>query len=186
MEGVRVGEIETEEEAALVWERMSDEPGNWYARFETFRLLGPARTVAEAHRQCAREEGRCTDHVAGDWNGNIQKWRWRERAEAWDQVEQEKIRVRDSQRRTQAHEQRLSMFNVLLGVVFTALPQTLFSASFTHLSAKTVSILATLLPFYGAFWGYLIHKELVTVRTAVGGAMILACIIYETARSVRD
>ena len=34
-----MGEIETEEVAAHVWERMPGEPGNWYARFETFRLL---------------------------------------------------------------------------------------------------------------------------------------------------
>ena len=74
----------------------------------------------------------------------------------------------------------------LLGIVFTALPQTLFAASFKNLSAKTVGILATLLPFYAAFWGYLIHEETVTGRTALGGLLILACIIFETLRNVRD
>ena len=69
---------------------------------------------------------------------------------------------------------------ILLGVVFTAVPQTLFSASLQHLSAKTVGILATLLPFYGALFGYFIHDERVTVRTAIGGLIIFACIIYET------
>lgn len=74
---------------------------------------------------------------------------------------------------------------VLLGVAFTALPQTLFSASFKHLSAKTVGILATLLPFYAAFWGYMIHEEEVTSRIAIGGILILACVIFETMRNVK-
>ncbi len=70
----------------------------------------------------------------------------------------------------------------LLGVVFTALPHTLYSASFKNLSAKTVGILATLLPFYGAVMGYLIYDETVTLRTVIGGLLIFACIIFETVR----
>lgn len=74
---------------------------------------------------------------------------------------------------------------LLLGVVFTAVPHTLFSASFKHLSAKTVGIIATLLPFYAAFFGYLIHDEALSLRTVVGGSIILAAIAFETVRSVR-
>jgi drug/metabolite transporter (DMT)-like permease len=74
---------------------------------------------------------------------------------------------------------------VLLGIAFTAIPHTLYSASFKTLSAKTVGILATLLPFYGAVFGYLIHKEMVTVRTAIGGMLILFCIIFETLKSIK-
>jgi len=73
---------------------------------------------------------------------------------------------------------------LLLGVVFTAVPQTLFSASMKNLSAKTAGILATLQPFYVAFLGYLIHDETVTLRTVAGGLLILACIAFETARNV--
>ena len=75
---------------------------------------------------------------------------------------------------------------LLLGVVFTALPQTLFSASMKNLSAKTVGILAALQPFYVAVLGYLIHDETVTSRTVVGGLVILACIAFETARNVSE
>lgn len=74
---------------------------------------------------------------------------------------------------------------LLLGVVFTAVPHTLFSASFKHLSAKTVGIIATLLPFYAAFFGYLIHDEALALRTVVGGSVILAAVAFETVRSVR-
>jgi len=74
---------------------------------------------------------------------------------------------------------------VLLAVVFTALPHSLFSASFKHLSAKTVGIIATLLPFYGAFFGYLIHDERLALRTVIGGLIVLAGIAFETLRSVK-
>lgn len=74
---------------------------------------------------------------------------------------------------------------LLLGVVFTAVPHTLFSASFKHLSAKTVGIIATLLPFYAAVLGYLIHDETLSFRTVAGGSVILAAIAFETVRSVR-
>lgn len=74
---------------------------------------------------------------------------------------------------------------LLLGMVFTAVPQTLFSASFKNLSAKSVSVLATLLPFYGALFGYLIHDETVSARTVAGGGIVLACIVFETARNAK-
>jgi drug/metabolite transporter (DMT)-like permease len=74
---------------------------------------------------------------------------------------------------------------LLLGVVFTAVPHTMFSASFKHLSAKTVGIIATMLPFYGAFFGYLIHDEALARRTIIGGLIVLVGIVFETLQSVR-
>jgi len=70
-------------------------------------------------------------------------------------------------------------------VVFTAIPQTLFAASLKSLSTKTVSIIATLLPFYGALLGYLVHGETVALRTAIGGLIILACVLFETFRAAK-
>ena len=74
---------------------------------------------------------------------------------------------------------------VLFGSVFTALPQTLFSASFKNLSVTTVSIITTLQVFYGALLGYLIHGEIVTRRTVFGGLLILTCVVIETIRRAR-
>jgi len=74
---------------------------------------------------------------------------------------------------------------VLFAVVFTALPHTLFSASLKHLSAKTVGIIATLLPFYGALFGYLIHDETLASRTVLGGLIVLVGIVFETISHVR-
>ena len=42
-----------------------------------------------------------------------------------------------------------------------------------------------LVPFYAAFFGYLIHDEALSLRTVVGGSIILAAIAFETVRSVR-
>lgn len=75
---------------------------------------------------------------------------------------------------------------VLLGVVFTALPQTLFTSGHRHLRAKTVSILATLLPVYGALSAFLLLGERPAGRTLVGGAVVLAAVVWETLWSVRE
>jgi drug/metabolite transporter (DMT)-like permease len=73
---------------------------------------------------------------------------------------------------------------VLLGIVFTALPQTLYTASLRWVSARTVGIIASLLPLYGAVFGYLIHDETISARTAAGGGLVLACVMIELARHV--
>jgi drug/metabolite transporter (DMT)-like permease len=72
---------------------------------------------------------------------------------------------------------------LLLGVLFTALPHTLFTASFANLKVKTISIIATLLPIYGALFAWLLLHEVPTVRTAVGGAIVMAAVAYETVRA---
>ncbi len=74
---------------------------------------------------------------------------------------------------------------LLFAVVFTALPHSLFSASLKHLSAKTVGIIATLLPFYGALFGYLIHDEALASRTVLGGLIVLIGIVFETVSHVK-
>ncbi|MBP5232723.1 MAG: EamA family transporter, partial [Planctomycetes bacterium] len=74
---------------------------------------------------------------------------------------------------------------LVLGTLFTALPQLLFSNSMKRLSAKTASVLATLLPFYGAVLGYFIHGETVSWREVLGGGLILLGIVAETVRSAR-
>lgn len=74
---------------------------------------------------------------------------------------------------------------VLLGVVFTALPHTLFTNSLQHLSVKTVSVISTLLPIYGAVTAALFLGERPAVRTYVGGAIILGAVFFETWQVVR-
>jgi drug/metabolite transporter (DMT)-like permease len=74
---------------------------------------------------------------------------------------------------------------VVLGVIFTALPHTLFTNSLQHLTIRTVSVMATLLPVYGAVLAALVLNELPDARTLVGGAVVIAVVFYETWRTVR-
>ncbi len=74
---------------------------------------------------------------------------------------------------------------LLLGVFFTALPHTLYTRSLQHLKARSVGIIATLLPIYGAISAALLLGEIPAVRTLVGGGVILAAVSLETWRVMR-
>jgi drug/metabolite transporter (DMT)-like permease len=73
----------------------------------------------------------------------------------------------------------------LLGVVFTALPHTLFTNSLQNLTTRTVSVMATLLPIYGAVLAALVLNEIPAGRTLLGGTIVIAVVFYETWRTVR-
>jgi drug/metabolite transporter (DMT)-like permease len=72
----------------------------------------------------------------------------------------------------------------LLGALFTALPQTLFTSGHAHLKAKTVSIIATMLPVYGAITAFLLLGEVPSWRTVLGGVIVVGAVVVETLRSV--
>lgn len=80
---------------------------------------------------------------------------------------------------------RASWQLVLLGVLFTALPHTLFTNSLRHLKAKTVSLIAALLPIYGTVAAAWLLGERPSTRTVIGGAMVLTAVFAETWRVVR-
>lgn len=69
---------------------------------------------------------------------------------------------------------------IVLGAVFTALPHTLYTASFRHLKAKTVGVIASLLPVYGTLTAALILHETPSLRTVIGGTIVLLAVVYET------
>jgi drug/metabolite transporter (DMT)-like permease len=70
----------------------------------------------------------------------------------------------------------------LLGLLFTALPHTLYTRSLQHLKARSVGVIATLLPIYGAISAAVLLGEIPSVRTVVGGGIILAAVSLETWR----
>lgn len=74
---------------------------------------------------------------------------------------------------------------LLLGVFFTALPHTLYTRSLQHIKARSVGIIATLLPIYGAISAAVLLGEIPAVRTLVGGGIILAAVTLETWRVMR-
>jgi drug/metabolite transporter (DMT)-like permease len=72
---------------------------------------------------------------------------------------------------------------LLLGVVFTALGHSLFIGSMGQLKAKTASLIACLQPFYSIIAGIIVLGERPSVRTAIGGAMVLSVAVVESLRT---
>ncbi len=108
-------------EAVPMWERLPNEPGNWYARFEFYRLLGPKRTLNQAYRMAAKLEGLRGKRAGQGWSEAARRWDWTARAEAWDQAQRERLRAGEEDRRFDARERRLQMIDRLLEAVFDVL-----------------------------------------------------------------
>jgi len=72
---------------------------------------------------------------------------------------------------------------LLLGTVFTAFTQSLYAGSLKRLSAKTVSIVATLLPLHAAILAAIFLGEIPTLRTVIGGVVVLGAVLVETIRA---
>src|SRR5262245_6762719 len=68
------------------WERLPDEPPHAYYCFMTYLLLGPTRTLMSAVRAGlgTASNGNERKTIPGQWSVNFHKWRWLERALAWD------------------------------------------------------------------------------------------------------
>lgn len=65
---------------AAPWEKLEGESPLQFSRFERFRSLGPSRTLEAAYRAETGRKGVAPGH----WRESARKYRWRERAEAWD------------------------------------------------------------------------------------------------------
>jgi len=83
-------------------------------------------------------------------------------------------------------EQNVWGLILLLGIVFTAAPHALFTTALRHLSAKTVSLVSCLQPFYGALLALLFLGEHLEFKTILGGVLVVATAIFETRRSRRS
>jgi hypothetical protein len=77
------------------WEQQPSEPNGAFARFCTYLALGQSRTLIEAYRRHASaaqgisQRGRkarksTKEHVSGGWAETSLRWKWAERADAWD------------------------------------------------------------------------------------------------------
>jgi hypothetical protein len=95
-------------------DRLPHEPDRWYARFELFRSLGPARTIDAAYRIAAIRDNLHAKRPGALWYDNARRWQWRERAQAWDNNQRENLRNLEADRRFDAREQRLDMIDRLL------------------------------------------------------------------------
>lgn len=74
---------------------------------------------------------------------------------------------------------------VMLGTVFTAIPHALVANALTHLRAKTFSLVACMQPFYGVVFAIIILHEEPTIKTLIGGLLVICAAIYETVNTHR-
>lgn len=87
-----------------LWDRQPGEPARWFARFSAFLALGPGRSLNASARAEQGDGGKVSEgaerRAAGAWQRTAQRWRWRERAEAWDkgQADRERDALEDERR----------------------------------------------------------------------------------------
>ena len=77
------------------------------------------------------------------------------------------------------------MLLAVLGVLCTAVAHSLFIAGMNGISARSASMIACLEPLYGAILAALFLDEIPTVRTVLGGVIILGVAFYATLRAGR-
>ena len=69
---------------------------------------------------------------------------------------------------------------VLLGVVFTAVPHTLFAHGLLHLKAKTASLIACVQVVYATIFAALILGEWVSWNVVIGGLIVVSAAMVES------
>ena len=69
---------------------------------------------------------------------------------------------------------------MLVGIIFTAAPHSLFAASLQNLSATTAGLISCLQPLYGSVLAFLILNEQANWQTIVGGVLVISAAFYET------
>ena len=68
----------------------------------------------------------------------------------------------------------------MLALVTTALGHSLFVMSLKSLSATSVSLLSCVIPVYALLWAYLFLGEIPSLRTIIGGVIILSTVTIKT------
>jgi len=76
-----------------------------------------------------------------------------------------------------AHDWQLIL---LVSIVFTALPHSLFAASLQHLSATTAGLISCLQPLYGSILAFAILFERPNYTVVIGGLLVISAALFET------
>jgi len=69
---------------------------------------------------------------------------------------------------------------LLVGVVFTATPHSLFASSLQGLSATTAGLISCLQPLYGCVLSFILLSERPNMTTFIGGFLVVSAAFYET------
>jgi drug/metabolite transporter (DMT)-like permease len=75
---------------------------------------------------------------------------------------------------------------ILLALLTTAIGHTMFVNSLKYFKASTASIIGSAQPVFGIIIAYFFLKEIPTIHTFVGGALILATVLVESVRSKKN
>lgn len=75
---------------------------------------------------------------------------------------------------------------LFLGIVATSLGHTLFANSFKNFNITTVSILNSIQPVIGIFLAFIFLNEVPTLRSFIGGSLILATVVLEGIRESKN
>ncbi len=101
------------------WDRQPGEPNRWFDRFTAWRLLGPMRSYAAVVRPAvyaradALGEAR-PRQIERNWSSAAARWRWRERAEAWDEQQRQMAEAAVEEARRLLREASLEAAQVLV------------------------------------------------------------------------
>jgi hypothetical protein len=93
--------VSREETGQEVWLRQPNEPKKWFLRFERYYLYaGLSRTIRKAYAAAMQEQYPKTysDILAAgrgfqSWLAAAKEYRWKDRADAWDEAQNEEMRL---------------------------------------------------------------------------------------------
>lgn len=75
---------------------------------------------------------------------------------------------------------------VTLALLTTAIGHSLLVMSLKSLSATTAGLLSCIVPVYALFWAYLFLGEIPTIRTMIGGIIIMSTVVIKTILDTRE
>lgn len=69
---------------------------------------------------------------------------------------------------------------ILLGVVFSAFAHNLYIRALKHLTARSMGVLAGIQPLYSVIFAFFLLNEVPSLRTLLGGALVVGAVILES------
>lgn len=75
---------------------------------------------------------------------------------------------------------------VVLAVLTTCIGHTLFLKSFKNFSISTASIMSSIQPVYGIILGIIFLSEIPSIKTVIGGILIISAVVIESLIAIRN
>jgi hypothetical protein len=105
------------EEARQPWQQMPGEPDRWYSRFQIYLELGVTRTLKAAIAAAGKKARGQPYSWSMEWSSTPRRWRWRERANAWDVHQRELLALSERNTRLALHSRRVERMEEYLDAV---------------------------------------------------------------------